>query len=258
MTATLGFDTYGPADAPALVVGAALGTTHSTWRHLISQLSGEYRVIAYEHRGHGRSDLPAGTPEIADLGQDVLALLDRLSVPSFHYVGTSLGGLVGLWLAANQPARVASLGLVGVAAHLPPAQAWWDRAALVRTDGTKALSALLAGKWFSDDFRATHPATVAEVLGEVEATPAEGYAACSEAVATMDLRAALPGIAVPSAVIVGSDDPSTPPEQCQLVADRIPGARLHVLPGARHLAGVERADEVTDLLAAHIAQARVR
>jgi 3-oxoadipate enol-lactonase len=163
-----------------------------------------------------------------------------------------------LWLAAEQPDRVASLGLVGVSAHLPPAQAWWDRAELVRSDGTKALSGLLAGKWFSDEFRATCPATVAEVLGEIESTSADGYAACCEAVATMDLRAALPAIAAPTVVIVGDDDPSTPPAHSELIADQVPHARLRRLAATRHLAGVERADEVTGLLAAHLAQGRVR
>jgi 3-oxoadipate enol-lactonase len=252
MPATLGYDTYGPPDAPVVVLGSALGTNASVWRDLTETLATSRRVIVYEHRGHGRSDLPAGPHHISDLGGDVLAMLDRLRVNRFSFVGTSLGGMVGQWLAAARPDRVERLGLVCTAAHLPPAQSWWDRAALVRSDGTKALSGLLAGKWFTDDFRATNPATVAEVLGEVESTAAEGYAACCEAVATMDLRPLLPRITAPTLAVAADQDPSTPPDLVRDMAERIPAAGYQVVPGVRHLAALERADVITPIVARHL------
>jgi len=236
-----------------VVLGSALGTTSTIWRDLTAALASSRRVLVYEHRGHGRSDLPAGPHHIGDLGRDVLALLDRLGVGEFSYVGTSLGGMVGQWLAAHEPQRVRRLGLVCTAAHLPPAQSWWDRAALVRADGTKALSCLLAGKWFSEAYRASHSLVVADVLTEVEATDAEGYAAGCEAVATMDLRPLLPRIKAPTLVVAGSDDPSTPAELVRQVADGIPAARYHEVAGVRHLAALERADVVTPLLVTHLA-----
>ncbi|MGH8828513.1 MAG: alpha/beta fold hydrolase, partial [Jiangellaceae bacterium] len=115
----LGYDVHGPADAPVVVLGSSLGTTRTMWDEQLPALSERYRVVRYDHRGHGRSPVPPAPYTVDDLGADLVALLDELGIVRAHHVGLSLGGIVAMWLAAHHPARVDRLALVCTGAHLP-------------------------------------------------------------------------------------------------------------------------------------------
>ncbi|GAA1808814.1 3-oxoadipate enol-lactonase [Luedemannella flava] len=238
----------GPADAPVLLLGGSLGSDVSLWAAPARALSERYRVVRFDHRGHGRSPVPPGVWDVADLGRDVLALLDHLGVARAHYAGLSLGGMVGMWLAAHAPERVDRLALVCTAAFLPPAKGWLDRAAAVRAGGLASIADAVLARWFTPGFD-PGPAPRAMLLG----TPADGYAACCEAIAAMDLRADLPRIAAPTLVIAAADDLAIPPALGAEIAATVPGARFAVVPGAAHLAALQRPDAVTDLFARHLA-----
>ncbi|HEY2792939.1 MAG TPA: 3-oxoadipate enol-lactonase [Micromonosporaceae bacterium] len=247
----LGFDDVGPRDAPVLLLGPSLGTNRRMWRGPAEALSGDFRVISYDLLGHGDSEVPAGPYDIGLIGRSVLALLDGLGVPTSHYAGVSLGGMIGMWLAVNAPERIDRLALVCTSAYLPEGN-WIERAARVRSHGTASIADVIVTRWFTEAFRESSPGTVAEFGDMIATTPDEGYAACCEAIAAMDQRASLPSIRVPTLVISAEDDPSTPPPHGQTIAAAVPGAEFVVLHNASHLANVERADDVAALIAAFL------
>lgn len=241
----------GPPDAPALVLGSSLGTTGVMWDGCESLLATEHRVIRFDTRGHGRSPVPAGPYSIDDLAADVLVTLDDLGVGEFGYAGLSLGGVIGMWLAANAPQRVTRLSLWCTAAHFRPAQPWHDRAATVRAAGVAAVADAVVQRWFTPGFAAQRPEVVADLRTALAATPAEGYAGCCEAIAVADLRPALPQIAAPTLLVAGADDPVTPVARLDELAKSITDSSVVVLSPAAHLAAVEQPSEAARLLIRH-------
>jgi 3-oxoadipate enol-lactonase len=241
----------GPADAPVLLLLGPLGGTGELWDAQLPALAERFRVVRADHRGHGRSPVPPGPYRIADLGADVLALLDRLGAERAHLAGLSLGGMVGLWLAQRAPARIDRLALLCTSAQLGPPQLWADRAAIVRAEGTGAVADLAIGRWFTPGYVARQPDRVAAARAIIAGTPPEGYAGAAEAIEVMDLRADLGAIRAPTLVVAGADDPSTTPEHLRLIADGIAGSRYVQLDDCAHMAIVEQAGPVTDLLVAH-------
>lgn len=231
----------GPADAPVLVLANSLGTDHAMWDGQMPALTQRVRVLRYDTRGHGASAVPAGPYTIADLGRDVVALLDALDIAQTNFCGLSLGGMAGMWLAANAPERVEKLILCSTAARMGPPAFWDARIAAVRTGGTPALAASVVARWFTEPFRRKAPEVVDQFERMVASTPPAGYIACCEAIRDMDQRAILPTIHAPTLVIAGSEDAAATPEDGHFLADTIPGARYTELPTA-HLSNVEAPD----------------
>ena len=242
----------GPEDRPVVVLGGSLGSTLEMWDPQVVALTERFRVLRYDHRGHGKSPVVAAPFEVSDLGADVLELLDRLEVTRAHVVGLSLGGMVGMWLAAHAPDRVDRLGLLCTSALLRPASNWTDRAATVRAEGTGAVAAAVVARWFTPAFAARYPDVVERMRAMVADTPAEGYAACCDAIARMDLTGDLASIAAPVLAIAGADDPATPPVHLETIVAGVADGRLAVLDNAAHLASVEQSDAVTALLIDHL------
>ncbi len=244
--------TTAPEDAPTVVMAGSLGSTSSMWDPQVPELSARYRVVRYDTRGHGRSPVGDTPCRIDDLADDLLALIDRLDVDAVHLVGLSLGGMTAMRLAARNPDRVTSLSLLCTSALLGPAEGWLSRAAAVRAHGTGAVADAVVGRWFSPDFLATQPERVTYFRNMIAATSPEGYAACCEAIAAMDLRADLSAIAAPTLVIGGIQDPATPPPHQQAIAAGIANSTLVMLEPAAHLANVEQPTAVTTALLQHL------
>jgi 3-oxoadipate enol-lactonase / 4-carboxymuconolactone decarboxylase len=240
----------GDPAAPAVLLLGSLGSTLEMWDPQVPALAGRFRVLRCDARGHGRSPVPPGPYALDDLVDDVVALLDRLGVARAHVVGLSLGGMTALRLAAREPARVDRLALLCTSALLGPAQAWTERAATVRAQGTGAVADAVVDRWLTPAGR--DPALLERLRAMVAATPAEGYAACCEAIAAMDLRHDLSRVAAPTLALAGADDPATPPVHLEVIAAGVPGAVLQVLPRAAHLASLEQADAVNAALLAHL------
>lgn len=238
----------GQAGGQPLVLGGSLGTSVAMWQPQLAALAERFRVIRYDHRGHGESPVPAGPYRIADLGRDVLALLDRLGIGRAHLGGLSLGGMVAMWVAAHAPDRVDRLVLLCTSARLGPPSLWSQRVASVRDGGTEAIADAVLGRWFTPRFATQHADVVAWARRQLTSTPAAGYAGCCEAIRGMDLEPALASITAPTLVIAGAEDPATPPSHLQTIAAGIPNARMATVPGAAHLANVEQPEAVTQLL----------
>lgn len=242
----------GPAAAPALLLINSLGSDLSLWDPIMPELLRHFRVIRFDQRGHGASPAPKGPYEMADLGADALALLDRLGVQRAHVCGTSLGGMVGMWVAVHAPERVERLALICSSARIAPAQAWHERAMLVRAQGTSAVAQAVVGRWFTARYAAQHAPEIARYEAMVTSTPAEGYAACCEAIARWDFSEQLAQITCPTWILSAQEDPATPPPHGYLMAALIPGARIDVVAQAAHLAFAERPAFVARLLIDHL------
>lgn len=246
----------GPDDAPVLLLGGALGSSHALWEAQVKALSDRFRVVAFDHRGHGKSEVPDGPYALADLGPDVLALMDDLGAPKASYAGISLGGMVGLWLAANAADRIERLVVMCAAAVSPVgADPWNDRAAQVRDAGVAAVADGVFARWFRPPYAEANADRVAAIRQGLLDTPAEGYAGCCEAIRDMDLRDDLAAITAPALVLAGDGDQSIPAEHVLRVAAAIPGARFEVIEDAAHLIVVSHADQVNHLLLDHLAGA---
>ncbi|WP_458319855.1 3-oxoadipate enol-lactonase [Mycolicibacterium brisbanense] len=235
---------------PAVVLSNSLGSTHRMWDAQIADLERHFTVVRYDTRGHGASPVPDGPYTIDDLADDVIALLDRLAIARAHIVGLSLGGMTAMRLAARNPERVARMVLLCTGAQLPPAQAWADRAATVRAEGSQAVAAAVVDRWFSPGY----PGDRAPWEAMVAATPAEGYAGCCEAIAQLDLRQELSTITAPTLAIAGADDPATPPAKLEEITDAVADAKLLVVEHAAHLANAEQPGTITPALIAHLEQ----
>jgi 3-oxoadipate enol-lactonase len=242
----------GPAGAPELVLSNSLGSTLGVWDRQMAALTRHFRVIRYDLRGHGASPVPPAPYEITDLAADVLALLDTMGVARAHVGGLSIGGQIGMWLAANAPDRVDHLVLCCTSPRFEPPEAWAARAATVLAEGTAAISDAVVARWFTPAFAAEFPAFVGEMRDMFANTPAEGYAACCGVVERTDLRPSLASIEAPTLVIAGADDSAAPPEHGERLATAIRHSRLAVVERAAHLANVERAAEVNALILEHL------
>jgi 3-oxoadipate enol-lactonase len=227
----------GPETAPVLVFSNSIGTTLELWDTQVPAFAGRFRMFRYDQLGHGRSEVPPGPYTVELLARELLALLDEHGIERFSFCGLSLGGAVGMWLGANAADRLDRLVLAATSAFFAPPERWTDRAAAVRAEGMASLVDATMGRWFTPAFAGT-PLFRQTFL----AVPPEGYAACCEALRDWDFRAELGSVSTSTLVLVGSEDPATPPDQAQLIADGIPGAGLEVIPDAAHLLNVERAD----------------
>ncbi|TDW94775.1 MULTISPECIES: 3-oxoadipate enol-lactonase [Kribbella] len=238
----------GPADAPVVLLGSSLGADQGMWAPQVDVLAKRFRVVAFDHRGHGGSEVPDGPYTIDDLGGDVVELLDTLEVEQASYVGISLGGAVGLWLAQNAPDRFHRFALL-----CPPSnpaenpQMWTERAAQVRAEGTQAIVDATLGRWFLPEFKDTEP--VRRMLLDC---PAEGYAACCEALSTTNLLPGLSTITAPVLLITAESDTSVPPETVVPLATQIPGAHLEIIENAAHLVTYSHPEVINPLLLAHL------
>jgi 3-oxoadipate enol-lactonase len=242
----------GREDAPVVVLSNSLGSTMSMWDPQADELARHFQVVRYDTRGHGGSPVPDGPYDIDDLADDVVALLDRLDVESAHVVGLSLGGMTGMRLAARDPERVDRLVVLCTGAQLAPTSAWTDRAATVRDRGTGAVAEAVVQRWFTPAHLASHPEVRAASEAVVAGTPAEGYAGCCEAIATMDLRADLASIAAPTLAVAGADDPATPPPHLEAIAAGVQDGRCLVVRDAAHLANAQQPGTITPAIIQHL------
>jgi 3-oxoadipate enol-lactonase len=238
-------------DGPPLLMGGSIGSTLAMWEPQLPALAERFQVVRYDHRGHGGSPVPTGPYTIANLGSDVLTLMDHLGIGQAAFTGLSMGAMTGMWLAAHAPDRIASLALLCTSAYLGP-QLWAERIEAVRTGGTASIADAVVTRWFTPEFRERYPERVAPFTAMVAGTPDDGYVGCCAAIRDMDLRADLAKISVPTVVLAGEVDPATPPEHARDIASRIAGARLVVVPGAAHLANVECAAAVNEHLLDHL------
>ncbi len=236
----------GPSGAPALLLIHSLGTSLHVWDAQAAALCRSFRVIRADLRGHGLTTVTPGPYRIAQLAQDMMAVLDALGVATAHVAGLSIGGLVAQSLAHQAPERVTALILCDTAMVIPPPEGWHTRAATVRAQGMASIADAVMARWVTPGFVGTPAASGLRAM--LLRTDPEGYAGAAEAIASADLTADTRALRLPTLVIVGDQDLATPVAAAEALAGAIPGARLVVLPGAAHIPTVEVPDAVTDAI----------
>ncbi len=242
--AKLHYQIEGASGAPVLVLSNSLGTELGMWAPQVPRLLEHFRVLRHDARGHGGSQVAPGPYSIAQLGADVIGLLDHLHIERAHFCGLSMGGMIGMWLGAHHPERIERLVLCNTAARIPPPEAWNARIELVNREGMAPIASAVVERWFTQDFAARAPQQVETVRQMLLHTAPAGYVANCAAVRDMDQRDGLDAIRAPTLVIAGSHDKATPPADGRFVAQQIGGARYLELDAA-HLSNWEQAERFT-------------
>ena len=231
----------GPESAPLVTMSHSLAANLDMWQWQMPALA-EYRVLRYDTRGHGGTDAPAGEYSLDTLADDLFALLDALAIESTHYVGLSMGGMIGQTAALKDQSRFRTLALCDTSSRIPPeARPVWDeRIATAREQGMEPLVEPTIERWFSNAYRQSRATEVDKVRAMIRATRVDGYCGCCAAIARLDLSDRLSAIDRPVLLIVGEEDPGTPVAAHEVIRDRVTGSELVVLPEALHFSNVER------------------
>ena len=250
---TLHYRLSGAAEGTPLIFINSLGTNFHIWDDVIPLLDQRRRVLAYDLRGHGLSDAPAGPYGLDDHVADLLGLAARLGLARFDLCGISLGGMIAIRVAAMQ-SNVRRLILCDAARTIGTPQMWNDRIALVEREGMAAIAETVLARWVSPGFRDRRPAEFAGWRNMLERCSAEGYVASCIAVRDADLSADLRQVSVPTLVIAGEHDVSTPPEEVRALADAIAGAQFRQLRGAGHVPAIEQPQALATLIREHLSE----
>lgn len=225
-----------------VVLAGSLGSTLEMWEPQVPALARRFRVLRFDHPGHGGSPLLEDR-SVYGILREVVSLLDELGLERVSFCGLSLGGAVGMRLALDAPDRLDRLVLCCTSMRFATPEFWDERVRAVREEGVESIADAIVERWFTPGF-----GDVRRYREMLVSTPREGYARCCEALRDWDVRGQLKDVSVATLVVAGSDDPATPPADLEAIAAEVPDARLVQIDGARHLVNVERAGEVDDLL----------
>ena len=240
---------------PWVTLSHSLTCDLAMWDELAVALAPTFTVLRYDTRGHGATSLPNEAPEgpysFAQLTADISGLLDVLDIESTHFVGLSMGGMIGQHLALAAPLRVDKLVIANSTSRIPPEAGplWDERIAIVRAQGCAGVVDGTLGRWFTPGFRAARPDAMERIGTLIRTTPAAGYIGCAGAIRALDITAKIGAIRAPTLVIAGADDPGTPPAMSETIAATIPGARLEIIPSASHLSCIEQPEIFNRLVA---------
>jgi 3-oxoadipate enol-lactonase len=240
-----GIDTYyeihGREGAPWIVFSHSLACNLHMWDAEIERYKDRFRILAYDTRGHGQSAVPPGPYTLDAMADDLHSLLAHVGAAKPHFVGVSMGGMIGQTAALKYPGIFASMTLADTTSRYPAEaqKVWAERTAIARTQGVEPLLQATLERWFTAPFREKEPATVARIAALIRSTPGAGYAGCGSAISQINVTSRLKEIRVPVLVICGEDDPATPPAMSREIVDNLPGAKLVMIPKAAHLSSIE-------------------
>ena len=237
------YELRGPPGAPVVTFCHALAANMTMWGPQLAALESRYRVLCFDVRGHGLSQVPPGIYSFAEMVEDVLSLLDALDIDRTHFVGLSMGGMIGQWFALTHPERLVSLVVCDTSARTAPeAGSMWDeRIATAAREGMEPHVEPTIQRWFTPAFIETRPDIVDPVRTMIRTTDPGGYAGCAAAVKTHDALDRLGEIVCPTLVIVGAEDQGAPVDAAVTIHRRISGSQLVVLESASHLSNLEQA-----------------
>jgi 3-oxoadipate enol-lactonase len=250
----INYELSGKKGAPVMVLSHSLACSLVMWNPQMDDLSPHFQVLRYDMRGHGHSDVTPGPYTIELLAEDVIGLLDALGIDRMHFVGLSVGGMIGQSLALNHPKRLRSLALCDTSSAVPQeAQPiWQERIERTRAKGMESQANETMERWFTPAFLKQNPPMVGLIRKQILATPVAGYLGCAEAIRKLNYLNRLSEIKLPTLIMVGEDDPGTPVSASQAIHERIPDSKLVILPSARHLSNVEQTEAFNAALLAFL------
>jgi 3-oxoadipate enol-lactonase len=233
----------GPAGAPVVMLSHSLAASIEMWRPQMPMLSSRFHVLRYDTRGHGATGVPQGPYRLEDLGEDVCALLAELGIKRVHFVGLSMGGMVGQQVAVTHPELFQSLFLADtLSAYGPKSRAMWEER-IEAASGPEGMAPLVeptTARWFTKPFYDANPETMDWIRGLIRATPAAGFVGCCHALMRLNLTEKLRGVTIPTQIVVGRQDPTTPVAGAQVIQAALPDSRLTIIENAAHLSNVEQ------------------
>lgn len=240
----MNYELSGTKGAPVVVLSHSLSCSLLMWNPQMDALNPYFQVLRYDTRGQGATDAPSGPYTLELLAEDVIGLLDALEMDRAHFVGLSMGGMIGQSLALNHPHRLKSLALCDTASVVPSeAQPLWqERLDKVRNKGMEPLLEETLERWFTPAFLKQDPPMVKLIREQIVTTPPTGYMGCAEAIRRLNYQDRISVIKIPTLIMVGEDDPGTPVAASEAMHKRIGNSKLVVLPSARHLSNVEQAE----------------
>jgi 3-oxoadipate enol-lactonase len=247
----------GPSSAQVLLFSNSLATDLSMWDEQAAYFSKKYQVIRYDARGHGESQSTPPPYSLSTLVEDVRSLLDGLGVGSVHFVGLSLGGVVGQLFAARYPQRLLSVALCDTAARMKR-DIWEGRIDAVRTEGIAQQVEPSLERWFTKPFRDKNPQIIGRFRKMIQGTSRDGYVGSATAIMELDSVNQLSRIATPTLVVVGRHDPSTPVSDAELISQKIAGSQLAVIEDAAHLPNIEQSMNFNETLDGFLKQQSAR
>lgn len=232
----------GPEGAPVITFSHSLATSTAMWSAQAAAFAPRYRVLRYDVRGHGESEATPGPYTLEQLAEDVCGLLGALEIEQTHFVGLSLGGMIGQHLALSHPEVLSSLALCDTGARMPvEAKLLWDET--IRQAEEHGMEPTVASgptRWFTASFLQTHPEVVERIQAMTAATDPRGFIGCARAIQGMDLLDRLSEIRVPTLIVVGDQDPTIPVAAAEAMQRRIPGSKVAVIEHASHLSNLEQ------------------
>ncbi|RPJ19422.1 MAG: 3-oxoadipate enol-lactonase [Desulfobacteraceae bacterium] len=241
---TMHYELEGPESAPVVSLSHSLATDLSMWDLQAAVLKSGYRVLRYDTRGHGCTDAPEGPYTLEQLADDAKALLQALHISKTHFMGISMGGMIGQVLALKDPGLLRSLILCDTSSRIPEEAlpVWEERIGLAQQQGMDALVESTMERWFTAPFRAKPIPVLEKIRGMIRTTPLKGYIGCSRAIMKLNLTERLTEIELPTLIVVGEEDPGTPVAASQAIHKQIKGSELVILKSAAHLSNIEQQD----------------
>ncbi len=232
----------GPATAPVVTLSHSLAFDLTMWDPQMPMLTKSYRVLRYDTRGHGKSSAPDGAYSLAQLAEDARALLKGLNIARTHWIGLSMGGMIGQTLALETPELLQSLTLADTSSRIPAeaASVWQDRITVAREKGMAPHIDTTLARWFTAPFLKQQAGKVAPIRQLIANTPAKGYIGCCEAIRKLDYTDRLGAIKLPTLIVVGRQDVGTPVAASEVMHAKIPCSKLVVLEDASHISNVEQ------------------
>ena len=236
------YEIHGTGGRPWLVFSHSLACSSRMWDGQIAALEDRFRVLVYDTRGHGQSAAPKGQYTLEGLADDLHGLLKHVKAERPHFVGLSMGGMIGQTFALKYPGVLASLTLADTTSRYPAEAApiWQERIRMAEEKGMAALVEATLERWFTPAFRNSRKEEVERVAAQILETPLAGYIGCCHAIPKINVTDRLKEIRLPALVICGEQDPATPPAMAQEIAKNLPGAKLALIPQAAHLANIEQ------------------
>lgn len=229
-------------EGPWLTLSHSLASNMSAWDPQLSLLTSHFKVLRFDTRGHGLSSAPADPYRLEDLAQDVCDLFEFLKIEKTHWLGLSMGGMIGQTLILQYPNLFHSLVLADTTSKRPKnaKKMWGERIAQAKAEGMAAMVDSTLRRWFSDEFRESHPDTIRKIAAGIATTSVNGFSGCCQAISDINTFDRLTEIQCPVLILVGEHDHGTPPEMAHAMKAQMPRAFFSEIPNAGHISNVEQ------------------
>jgi len=247
-------------EGPWIALSHSLACNLHMWDEEMDVLTKKFKVLRFDTRGHGQSGAPPGDYTLEQMADDVKGLFDALGITQTHFVGLSMGGMIGQTFALKYPGVLQSLILADTTSRRPPnaEQMWGERVAIARAQGMAGVLDTTLARWFTEPYRNTRKDVMVRIGAQILSTPVDGFSGCCAAIARVDTLDRLKEIKCPVLIIVGEEDHGTPPEMARAIHANLPSSKLKIIQSAAHLSNVEQAQVFNDAIVGFLTRVAVQ